>query len=268
MRIAIFTIDSLASNAAVRTFLSRHTDKVVLLGLSPPFRRSRGGFLLQTWRHFAESGASFSIFLGYNFVVPRCIAPFSPHAATLEGVCKTAGIATMRVDDVNGPDVARKLDELGVDLIVSCHFDQIFRKEIIERPRHGVLNLHTSALPAHRGPMPAMHCCLDDPVRFGVTLHCVEEGIDSGPILAQACIEPAPRRSLLGVMADLHARGLDLLDEVLADLEAARRNARPQSGGSYESFPDRRVIRALHARGFRLVDGADMARSFTTPMSI
>jgi methionyl-tRNA formyltransferase len=269
MRIAIFNIDSLASNSAIRLFISQYGHMIKLLGLSPPFRRSRGGVLAQSWKHTRASGATFSNFLGCNFLLPRKASFFAPRSATLEGLCQSRGINVIRLDDANSEDVQRNLQDAGIDLIVSCYFDQILCSELIALPQHGVINIHSSLLPQHRGPMPVLYSSLDAPPSFGVSIHAVDAGIDTGPVLAQESYVPASNRSILGIMSDLHEQGVGLLDNVLADIEACR--ALPvsvQTEGSYESFPGRSEIARSRQLGFALFDRHDANRALHTPMSI
>jgi methionyl-tRNA formyltransferase len=51
MRIALFNIDGLATNAPIGAFIAAHAQDIAYVGLSPPFRRQRGGFFRQSLRH-------------------------------------------------------------------------------------------------------------------------------------------------------------------------------------------------------------------------
>ena len=268
MRIALFNIDSLASNSAVRTLIDREKENIVLLAQSPPFRRAHGSSLAQRWRHIKRSGLGFSSFLAHNFQIPRHVGRLSPKAATLAGLCATSGIRVEPIEDVNAPEVQRLLAELEVDLIVSFYFDQIFKQHIIDLPKFGILNVHSSLLPEHRGPMPVIHGCLDVPPSIGVTIHAVDAQIDTGPIFAQQGYEPPHGHSVLAMMTDLHNLGVELLYGVI---DAFRNGNRPaeiksQSGGSYESFPDHETMKRFRATGRKLIDRRDVARAFRTPM--
>ena len=266
MRIALLNIDSLASNQAIRSFIERNSRQIVLLGLSPPFCASRGGMVAQTRRHLRRSGLMFTAFLNYNFVVPRIVGSVVPQRTTLAGLAKANGIAVARVEDVNGPEMVALLRDFGVDLIVSCYFDQIMRPEVIELPRHGVVNVHSSLLPMHRGPMPVLYACLDNPPQLGITIHRVDAGVDTGPILARRTFEAPPGQSVLALTGALHMAGIELLEDLLPAIEAGQAQLTPQVGGSYESFPDRTTIARLGKCGRRLFDLRDVLASMCTPM--
>ena len=70
------------------------------------------------------------------------------------------------------------------DLVFSCYYDRILDGEFIER--HGrVLNLHNGPLPRYRGVNPINWALKNDEREHGVTIHEIEEGVDTGPIVSQ-----------------------------------------------------------------------------------
>ncbi|MBT8226984.1 MAG: hypothetical protein HKP61_13325 [Dactylosporangium sp.] len=71
--------------------------------------------------------------------------------------------------------------------------------ELLRLPRYGVVNLHPSLLPRHRGPIPVHWAIRAGDPTTGVTAHLMNEGFDTGPILAQEGASssgktPTPRR--------------------------------------------------------------------------
>jgi len=268
MRIAFFTTDSLASNGAARHVLARWSDHVVLVGLSPPFDRRRGGLVKQSVRHIRRSGVSFSTFLACNFLVPRLAGALRGDRTTLPGWCRSRGIPAVRVPDVNAPPFLETMTKLGVDVVVSAFFDQIFGHALLALPQRGAYNVHISPLPAHRGPMPVIQGCLDDPPQCGVTVHAIEPGIDTGPIVARETWHIPAGMTVLAAMEHLQMRGAEMLDRILPDIATGRAPLTPQSGGSYESFPDRATLTQLRRRGRRLCDRHDLARALRTPVAL
>ena len=268
MRIAVFNIDSLASNAALRLLVDRLGSDLVYVGLSPPFKRKHGSALAQRQRHLKRSGLDFSVFMACNFMIPRHAARVYPNSATLPGLCQSRGVQVEHVEDVNADSVRQRLAELKVDLIVSCYFDQVFQSKMIELPEHGILNVHSSLLPENRGPMPVIDACLSVPPQLGVSVHQIDEGIDTGPIFAQEHYEPGSNQSVLAMMTDLHVLGVRLLDEVLGSISSGNRPAsiKSQEGGSYAGFPDRETMLRFRKTGKKLVNRHDLARAFTTPI--
>jgi len=75
------------------------------------------------------------------------------------------------------------------DLICVAGFPLIFPPPLLNLPRYGCLNLHPSLLPAHRGPSPLAEALRQGEAKTGVTLHFMDEGIDTGAIVAQGVVE-------------------------------------------------------------------------------
>lgn len=70
------------------------------------------------------------------------------------------------------------------DLIVSCLTSHIFTAAQIDATPLGIINLHPAPLPALRGCNSYAHAIIDNRNQYGVTLHYVDEGIDTGPIIS------------------------------------------------------------------------------------
>jgi methionyl-tRNA formyltransferase len=105
-------------------------------------------------------------------------------------------------------------------------------------PGLGVLNVHPSLLPRHRGPMPVHWAVRDGDEETGVTVHWMDEAFDSGPIVAQRGGIPLPD-DLDGdaVFAQVRAAIRTLVPEALALAAAGvAGTAQDESRASYEGF--------------------------------
>ncbi len=74
--------------------------------------------------------------------------------------------------------------ELYLDMIVSYNYKYMLPPEIVEYPEKGCINLHISLLPWNRGYHPNVWSILEETPK-GVTIHCIDEGIDTGDIIVQ-----------------------------------------------------------------------------------
>jgi len=77
-----------------------------------------------------------------------------------------------------------EVDEYGPDLIVSYGYKHIIKEDILEPYRNKIINLHISLLPWNRGYHPNFWSFVDGTPK-GVTIHLIDEGIDTGDILVQ-----------------------------------------------------------------------------------
>lgn len=75
-----------------------------------------------------------------------------------------------------------------IEFIVSYGYRYILKRDVLEKFRSRAINLHISLLPWNRGADPNLWSFLEDTPK-GVTIHCLDEGIDTGDIIAQAHVE-------------------------------------------------------------------------------
>ena len=94
------------------------------------------------------------------------------------------------IEVLSPPRISSKLIEeirgINPDLIISAYYRKIFPKELIEIPRLGIVNVHPSLLPYYRGPVPTAWAILNNEKEFGITIHKIDAGIDTGDILVQS----------------------------------------------------------------------------------
>ncbi len=82
-------------------------------------------------------------------------------------------------------EAAGEIKKLKPDLIIVAAYGKILSREILEIPGFGCINIHTSILPKFRGPSPIQNALLAGEKETGVTIFLMNEGIDTGDILAQ-----------------------------------------------------------------------------------
>jgi methionyl-tRNA formyltransferase len=104
---------------------------------------------------------------------------------TLIDFAKSHDIKLFIEKNVNSNNFLKKIDGCKLDLIVSMSFDQIFKKEIINLPRFKSINCHAGKLPFYRGRNVLNWVLINDESEFGITVHFIDEGIDTGDIILQ-----------------------------------------------------------------------------------
>ncbi len=95
------------------------------------------------------------------------------------------GVPCLQVPGVRQPAFAKTLLELEPDLVVLSRFGEILPPELIRIPRLGIVNVHCSLLPQLRGPDPIPGAIIGGLAESGVTMHFVDEGVDTGSIILQ-----------------------------------------------------------------------------------
>jgi len=114
------------------------------------------------------------------------------------------------------------LTERDVDLIVLAGYMQLLSPRFVERFRSRIVNVHPALLPSFPG-LDAIEQALEHGVRItGVTVHFVDEGVDSGPIILQRPVPVPPSRDLNELEDAIHATEHELLPEAVRLIAAGR----------------------------------------------
>jgi methionyl-tRNA formyltransferase len=149
-------------------------------------------------------------------------------------------IPVWEVESLSAPQTLALLAGLQPDLIVVACFPYIFPAPVLQLPRYGCLNLHPSLLPAFRGPMPLFWMARQGEHRAGVTLHFMNEGADTGDIVAQTAFDWPDGISGPDLEQCCAVEGGQLLLSAVQHLAQGGKLARrpqPQTGSSYFSWP-------------------------------
>ena len=104
--------------------------------------------------------------------------------ASVYDIAKKYKIPIYEPEKINKQFIAQ-VKRIKPDLILSIYYRKILPKTLIEIPKLGCVNIHPSLLPYYRGPIPTVWALLNGESKIGVTIHYIDEGIDTGPIIDQ-----------------------------------------------------------------------------------
>jgi phosphoribosylglycinamide formyltransferase-1 len=151
-----------------------------------------------------------------------------PGAPALERA-RAAGVETAAFPLAEHADRAARdaamagwLGDQGVELVVLAGYMQLVSPGFLARFPDRVINVHPALLPAFPG-LEAVRQALDYGVKvFGVTVHFVDEGVDSGPVIVQRAVELAAARDPGEVLAALRPLEYELLTEAVRAIAQGR----------------------------------------------
>lgn len=106
------------------------------------------------------------------------------------------------------------LRALTPDLLLVGGFGIILKRPILDLPKIGCVNVHSSLLPKHRGPNPFSAVLLSNEPESGVTFHVMDEGIDTGDILSQYAFPIEPEDNAMSV----YTRACEVARENVVDV--------------------------------------------------
>lgn len=112
----------------------------------------------------------------------------------------------------------QEIIDMDPDLIITCAYGQIIPSELLKAPRLGCINVHASLLPKLRGGAPINRAIIDGYSKTGVTIMYMNEGMDSGNIIAQKETLINDDDNYTTLYNRLKIMGKDLLMEVLPSI--------------------------------------------------
>ena len=138
------------------------------------------------------------------------------------------GLALYQPSSLRPAEVQDEFAALAPDVVVVAAYGKLLPAAVLETPRHGCLNLHPSLLPRHRGPSPVATAILEGDEVTGTTLMLLDQGMDTGPIIAQREYPLSGDETAESLTAALFQLGTILLLEKLGAWEGGRLTAEPQ----------------------------------------
>ncbi len=145
------------------------------------------------------------------------------------------GIPVITPDDPNAPEVVERIRALQPDLFFSFYYREMLKRELLDIPKSGALNMHGSLLPKYRGRVPVNWAIIKGETETGATLHYMTEKPDNGDIVAQQAVPILPNDTALDVFNKVTVAAEMALHGVLPALLAgtAPRVRQDLSKGAY-----------------------------------
>jgi methionyl-tRNA formyltransferase len=106
-------------------------------------------------------------------------------APPVKVIAETRGIAVLQPPKIRGTGFAEELKRFSPDVCVVTAYGKILPKDVLAVPRLGCLNVHASLLPRFRGAAPIQWAIAEGDAVTGVCLMQMDEGMDTGPVLAR-----------------------------------------------------------------------------------
>jgi methionyl-tRNA formyltransferase len=163
---------------------------------------------------------------------------------------QAAGIPVLQPVRPVGDVFTASLRRLEPDLGIVVAYGHILRPGLLSLPPKGMINVHASLLPRHRGAAPVQQAILAGDSQSGITIMQMEEGLDSGPILHQVTTPIAPGETAGSLANRLADMGAAALVEALSLYSGGLARPQPQdhSRATYAPKLDREVAHLVWDR--------------------
>jgi methionyl-tRNA formyltransferase len=152
-----------------------------------------------------------------------------------------AGIPVLQPVRPLGDVFTASLRRLEPDLGVVVAYGHILRPDVLSVPSRGMINVHASLLPRHRGAAPIQHAILAGDRETGISIMQMEEGLDSGPVLHQVATAIGADETAGALAGRLAELGAAALVEAISLTSSGLARPQPQdhAGATYAAKLDR-----------------------------
>ena len=140
-----------------------------------------------------------------------------------------ANIPVLQPERAREEEFVQQVRGLAPDMVCVAAYGQILPRALLDLPRFGCVNVHTSLLPKYRGAAPIQWSILNDEPETGVTIMKVDAGLDTGDILAQERTRILPEDTSQSLHDRLATMGAQLLLRTLPDYISGKIQPRPQA---------------------------------------
>ncbi len=137
-------------------------------------------------------------------------------------------IEVIQPKKIKDEKIIEKIKEINPDLIVVVAYGKILPKEIIDIPKYGIINVHSSLLPKYRGASPIHSAILNGDTKSGVSIMYIEEGLDSGGVILQESCDILENDTLGTLHDKLKNLGAIGLEKALKLIETGKVEATKQ----------------------------------------
>jgi methionyl-tRNA formyltransferase len=141
-------------------------------------------------------------------------APSAPWQRSLAAAAAERGVECLTPSSVNDAATVARVRDHRADILLSVYYTQLFGPELIAAVEGPLLNFHPSLLPRHRGHAPLIWAVVEGDSVTGLSVHHIDSGIDTGPLLYQRSLPIHP----LDTGYDLHQKMRFLVRAAAAEL--------------------------------------------------
>jgi folate-dependent phosphoribosylglycinamide formyltransferase PurN len=153
---------------------------------------------------------------------------FPDRVFSLADFTRIHNIPVMEVGNINSPKAAETLRQMDVDLAVVLG-TRILKRSTFSVPRMGSINLHKGKVPEYRGQPAGFWEIFDGQAEAGITVHFVDEGLDTGDVIGEAVVGIHPRDTPETLRNKLDRRGAELLAKSVKQIAEGCAVRRPQA---------------------------------------
>ena len=151
-------------------------------------------------------------------------------------LAKKYKIDTFYTKNINDNDSLKRIRVWRPDIVISTNFSHFVGKRAREIALIGTWNLHKSYLPKYRGMAPSFHALLNGEKSVGATLHVIDKGFDTGPIIKQVEVSVQEGDTVYNLNKRTSEMGGKMLAELLDNVDSKSINPSTQPFGNWKTY--------------------------------
>ena len=125
------------------------------------------------------------------------------------------------------------LSNIPFDVLFSVYYDRLIQKGVLDLPKIAAINVHAAPLPDYRGRFTFLYAILNGESEYGATLHVMDEGFDTGPIIAKRMFTFGDRTTARELYDRTGEVAVQLFKDTLPSIVDGSFKATPQGVGTY-----------------------------------
>lgn len=222
------------------------------MGKKSKFKLARQMYDFYGWLDFFRMGVRYAAYKSLA-ATTICMRPKSIYS--IAQLCENHCIQVIHETAINAKSFLDRLEEMNPDLIISVAAPVIFKKDLIEFPKHGCINIHHAPLPNYRGMMPNFWQLYHGEKSVWITIHEINPGIDEGRIIMQKGVDIIPGETLDSLIKRTKKIGAHMIIEAINLIKYGKVDYKenPVNEGSYFSFPTREDVKEFKRRGHKII---------------
>jgi folate-dependent phosphoribosylglycinamide formyltransferase PurN len=199
--------------------------------------------------------------VGFGFFISKLITAINPSRSNYSVISavRRNSIRIINSDDINSEAFLSEVEKLKIDIILSISCPQIFKDELLSKPKIACINAHGTLLPRHRGVFGSWWMLFSGDKQGGSTIHTMDKEVDKGIILWQKEFEITSSHTQYGIAYQTKkdmATGLIEVIRMYSDGEIKTINAKYPS--SYNFAPNRILGKKFHEMGKKILVLSDL----------
>jgi len=144
----------------------------------------------------------------------KCVIPIEKKFNAVQKLIKKIGFECLRIENVNDKDIILNLKKLNPELFIIAGYSTIFKKDLVNLPKKGTINLHAGRLPEYRGGSPLNWQIINGEKIAVISVIKADEQIDTGVILKESEIKIEETMDI----NDLHNQANKVFPRLVKDL--------------------------------------------------